>query len=75
MCLAVPMKIVAVDDPTNALVDLEGVQYQIDLSLINNPQVGDFVIVHAGFAIEKLDQEEACARIELFRQMVEDSGE
>lgn len=74
MCLAIPMKIVSIDDSEQALADLEGVQYQVDLSLIKDPQIGDYVIVHAGFAIERLDQEEARTRIELFRQMAEGSG-
>ncbi len=74
MCLAIPMKIVSIDDSAQALADLEGLQYQVDLSLIKDPQIGDYVIVHAGFAIERLDQEEARTRIELFRQMAEGSG-
>ena len=73
MCLAVPMKLVKIEDATSAVADLSGVQYFVDLSLLNNPQIGDYVIVHAGFAIELLDQNEALARIQLFRDMAQGS--
>lgn len=73
MCLAVPMKIVTITEPNQAVADLAGVQYQVDLSLLSDPKVGDYVIVHAGFAIELLDEEEALARIELFRAIGQES--
>ena len=73
MCLAVPMKLVKIEDANRAIADLSGVQYVVDLSLLNNPQIGDYVIVHAGFAIELLDQNEALARLQLFRDMAEES--
>jgi hydrogenase expression/formation protein HypC len=65
MCLAVPMQLTEVHDATG-VAELEGARYDVNLSLVEAPQVGDYVIVHAGFAIEKLDVEEANARLQLF---------
>jgi hydrogenase assembly chaperone HypC/HupF len=58
MCLAVPMKIVKIEG-TSAVVEAMGVERTVDLSLIENPEINDKVIIHAGFAIEKLDPETA----------------
>ena len=70
MCLAVPMKLVEVTpDGGHGVADLDGVRYDVNLDLIEAPQLGDFVIVHAGFAIERLDADEADARLELFDQL------
>lgn len=58
MCLAVPMKIVKIDG-SKAVVEAYGVERIVDITLINEPAVDDKVIIHAGFAIEKLDPEMA----------------
>jgi hydrogenase expression/formation protein HypC len=68
MCLAVPMKILAVDGET-ARVSLSGLTQEIDVRFLEDPRPGDYVIVHAGFAIEKLDAEEARKTLELFRKL------
>lgn len=79
MCLAVPMKVIVLKDDGGAVVEMDGATYDVDVSLVEAPRVGDYVIVHAGFAIEKLDREEADARIDLFRDLAElqarDKGE
>ena len=69
MCLAVPMKLIQVKDASTGIAAMDGVTYDVNLSLLAEPEVGDYVIVHAGFAIERLDREEADARIELFQQL------
>lgn len=69
MCLAVPMKIMSIDEVGRGECDLDGTTYRVDLSLVEGAAVGDYVIVHAGFAIEKLDEDEANARLELFEGM------
>jgi hydrogenase expression/formation protein HypC len=56
------------DDGTGT-VELDGAEYTVNLSLVSEPRVGDFVIVHAGFAIEKLDAVEADARLALFAEL------
>lgn len=71
MCLAVPMKIIRVGEDQTATVDLDGARYDVNVSLVDRPSAGEFVIVHAGFAIEKLDREEADARIALFEKMAD----
>ncbi len=71
MCLAVPMKLTTLKDDGNAIVEMDGATYDVNVSLIDDPQEGDYLIVHAGFAIEKLDREEADARIELFNDLAE----
>ena len=58
MCLAVPMKIQEIHPNGMGVGDLDGAQRDVDLSLVADPHVGDYVIVHAGYAIEKLDQSE-----------------
>lgn len=71
MCLAVPMKLTSITGPGKGVSVLEGAQYEVDLSLVPDVQVGEYLIVHAGFAIEKLDQAEADERLKLFAGMAE----
>ncbi len=68
MCLAIPMRIVDTDG-VSARVEVEGTSTDANVSLIENPSVGDYVIIHAGFAIEKLDEKEAKNRIALFDEL------
>lgn len=63
------MKITAVDANGAGTVELDGVRHAVDLTLIESPRAGDHVIVHAGFAIERLDPAEADARIALFQSL------
>ena len=69
MCLAVPMQIKEIPEPHRGICDLDGSTQVVDISLIEEPVVGDYVIIHAGFAIERLDREEADARLELFEEL------
>lgn len=69
MCLAVPGKIVQLIDARTALIDFMGIQKQIALDLIQDPVVGEYVIVHAGFAIQKLHADEARESLKLFEEM------
>lgn len=68
--LAIPGSIVAIEG-TNATIDMLGVQRRISISLTPQAQVGDYVLVHAGFAIEVIDAEEARRTIELVRELDE----
>lgn len=56
MCLAVPAKVISINNP-HAEVDIMGVQKEVNILLIDDPKVGDKVMVHAGFAINKIDDE------------------
>ena len=71
MCLGVPMKIVEMKDADCGTAELEGVRYAVSLNLLEEPKIGDYVIVHAGFAIERLDEDEANERLALFKQLGE----
>jgi len=69
MCLAVPAEVVEVHDGEMATVDADGARAKVSVQLIDDVSVGDFVLVHAGFAIEKVDQEEAERTMELIREL------
>lgn len=69
MCLAVPARIVELDG-TRATISVEGALREVDVSLIEEPRLGDYVLVHAGFAIHKWDAEEV-AEWERIRAMAE----
>ena len=71
MCLAVPSKIVKINDDMIGIVDVDGVKKEVGLHLIEDPKVGDYVIVHAGFAINKIDENEALETLKVFREIVE----
>ena len=71
MCLAIPLKIIELNNDNTGRVQGNEVTYNVNLSLIDSPQLGDFVLVHAGFAIDRLDKEEANTRIELFKELSE----
>jgi hydrogenase expression/formation protein HypC len=75
MCLATPMKIEKIVSEKKAVVSQGGVSVEVDISLLEGPKPGDHVIVHAGFAIERLSLEEAEERLALFRRLAELSGE
>ena len=69
MCLGIPMKIVKLESADKGVVDLEGALSTVNLSLVEIPAEGEYVIVHAGYAIEKLDTTEADARIGMFEEL------
>ncbi len=73
MCLAVPVKVLEVKDLT-ALVELGGIARPVSIMLVPDTQVGDYVLLHAGFAIEKLDENEAKETLRLFAELVEAEG-
>jgi len=63
------MKIKEMPSQHRGVCDLDGSTQEVDISLIEEPKVGDYVIIHAGFAIERLDPEEADTRLELFEEL------
>lgn len=68
MCVAVPMIIKKIKGE-KGVVDIGGVEREVGLQLIKDVKVGDYVIVHAGFAIQKLDEEDARETLALFAEM------
>jgi hydrogenase expression/formation protein HypC len=73
MCLAVPMKIIELRADGKGVAELDGSCQVVDLSLISDASLGSYVIVHAGYAIETLDQEEANATLALFAEIVSEA--
>lgn len=71
MCLAIPAQVVELRDNDNALVDLAGVRKEISLALVEGVVVGDYVIVHVGYALNKVDPDEAEKTLKLFAEMGE----
>ena len=65
MCLAVPARVIALGDNDSAIVDFGGVTHPISLALVEGVAVDDYVIVHVGYALAKLDHEEAERTLEL----------
>ena len=66
MCLAVPVRVVELRDGESAIVDLGGVRKEISLALVEGVAVGDYVILHVGYALTKLDPAEAERTLALF---------
>jgi hydrogenase expression/formation protein HypC len=69
MCLAVPARIVERLQGDQAVIDAGGVRKEISLALVPQAQPGDYVIVHAGYALSRLDPEEAQKTLALFAQL------
>ena len=72
MCLAVPVKVLKIEGQ-KALVELGGLARQASIMLVPDTQVGDYVLLHAGFAIQKLDEGEAEETLRLFAEIAESS--
>ena len=72
MCLAIPAKVVHVDG-ASALVTIEDVEYKASLLLLDDVRPGDFIMLHAGFAIEKVDPEDAAETLRLLNEIANNS--
>lgn len=68
MCLAIPARVTEKLQGDDAIVDLGGVRKEISLALVDGVEVGDYVIVHVGYALSKLDPEEAAQTLALFAE-------
>ena len=70
MCLAIPGKVISIEG-TEGVVDFGGVKQKTRIDLIKDLKVGDYVIVHTGFAIEKLEEEDALETLRLWEELAE----
>lgn len=70
MCLAIPSMITTINGPM-ATIDVDGVRREVSLMLLEDVEIGDYVIVHAGFAIQKLEEEAAKESLQLLRDAME----
>ena len=69
MCLALPAKVVAIDEATDmATVALGEVKKEISLALVDDVQLGDFVLIHVGYALNRISPEEAERTLQLFAE-------
>ncbi|MCF6179477.1 MAG: HypC/HybG/HupF family hydrogenase formation chaperone [Geopsychrobacter sp.] len=73
MCLAVAMKIAEINEGT-AICEVDGVRREASLMMLDDAVVGDYVLIHAGFAIEKIDPEEAEKTLAIFREVLDAGG-
>lgn len=69
MCLAVPMQVKEIKDDC-AICEIDGVKREVSLMMVEGTEVGDYVLIHAGFAIERLDKTDAEETIRLFRNVL-----
>ncbi len=75
MCLALPARLIEKRDNDLGVVDLDGVRKEILLALLDEVAVGDYVIVHVGYALTRLDAEEAARTLALFAEMGREAQE
>lgn len=73
MCLAVPMRVVTIDADV-AICEIDGVRREASLMMLDNVAVGEFVLIHAGFAIERLDEAEAVETLRQMREILDQGG-
>ena len=70
MCLAVPMQVKTIENEM-AVCEIDGVKREASLMMIDGVQVGDYVLIHAGFAIERIDEEEAQLTLKALREALD----
>ena len=68
MCLAIPARVVALPASDTAVIDVDGVRKQVSLALVDGVSIGDYVIVHVGYALTRLDPDEAVRTLALFAE-------
>ncbi len=68
MCLAIPAKVTALEDGDMAVVALEGVRKRISVALVDDVAVGDYVLIHVGYALHKVSAEEAARTLALMAE-------
>ncbi len=69
MCLGIPAKIIAIDENNFGKAEYLGTRVRVNLSLLDEINIGDWVIIHAGFAITRLDEQEAQETLNLLREI------
>jgi len=70
MCLGVPMQVKTIENDM-AICEIDGVQREASLMMIDDVAIGDFVLIHAGFAIERIDEEEAQLTLRALREALD----
>ncbi len=70
MCLSIPAKVISIEGDM-ATVSVEGTEVKASLQIVENVEVGDYILLHTGFAIQKLDSQEAEASLKVFDEFIE----
>lgn len=70
MCLAIPLKLIEINNDIGT-IESGGIKRKVNLSLVENPKLGDYVVMHAGFAITIMDQEEGEKTLDLISDWLE----
>ena len=70
MCLGVPMQVKTIENEV-AMCEVDGVQRQASLMMLDDVKIGDYVLIHAGFAIEKIDDDEAQLTLKALREALD----
>ena len=71
MCIGIPGRIVSISEDQLAKVEFSGVQREVSLMLCPEVQIGDYVLVHVGFAIQRLEEQDALETLQLFQELEE----
>ncbi len=72
MCLSIPSKIVEIDEDNMATVDTMGIKRHVSLDLmLDEVGIGDYILIHVGFAMSKINEEEALQSLEVYQEMLE----
>lgn len=67
MCLSIPAQVISIDGET-AEVSVGGTLVNANLSLVDNIKTGDYILLHAGFALQKIDEQEAAETLDIFKE-------
>ena len=70
MCLAVPLKLIEINEDMGT-IESGGIKRKVNLSIVKNPKIGDYVVVHAGFAISIMDSEEGQKTLDMINEWLE----
>ncbi len=68
MCLALPAQVVEIKEDDTAVIELDGVRKEVSLALVSDIEIGDYVLIHVGYALNKVSEEEAQKTLELFAE-------
>lgn len=72
MCLSIPSKVVEIDEDNIATVDTMGIRRKVSLDLMGDDlHIGDYVLIHVGYAMSKIDEEDALESLKLYREIIE----
>ncbi len=72
MCIAFPGKILTIDEDNFAVIDISGTRREVSLDIVDEPvAVGDYVICHAGYAIQRIDEEVAQEKLAFLKELID----